>query len=247
MLSSRAEILGIGGYRARFASQPDDLDATRDLRSVCFGTGQTDDDPFDRSCSHVLIEDTRSGDLVCAFRVLMLASGAEVVRSYSAQFYELSGLAKFSGPMIEIGRFCIHPDQKDPDILRLAWGALTCLVDKGDVKMLFGCSSFVGTDVAPYLDAFAVLKHRYLGPERWRPGIKVQNAFHFGAKVQHPHDLKRGMLDIPALLRSYLMMGGWVSDHAVVDIQINTIHVFTGLELRPITAKRQRLLRALGG
>ena len=29
-------------------------------------------------------------------------------------------------------------------------------------------------------------------------------------------------------------MGGWVSDHAVVDRQMNTLHVFTGLEIAAI-------------
>jgi putative hemolysin len=53
------------------------------------------------------------------------------------------------------------------------------------------------------------------------------------------------MLRMPPLLRTYLMMGGWVSDHAVVDRQMNTLHVFTGLEIGAIPAARKRLLRAL--
>jgi putative hemolysin len=54
------------------------------------------------------------------------------------------------------------------------------------------------------------------------------------------------MLTMPPLLRSYLMMGGWVSDHAVVDRDLNTLHVFTGLEIRAIPEDRARLLRAVG-
>jgi hypothetical protein len=46
-------------------------------------------------------------------------------------------------------------------------------------------------------------------------------------------------------LKTYLMMGGWVSDHAVVDAQMNTLHVFTGVEIGSIPPARQRLLRAL--
>jgi hypothetical protein len=40
-------------------------------------------------------------------------------------------------------------------------------------------------------------------------------------------------------------MGGWVSDHAVIDRQMNTLHVFTGLEIAAIPPNRARLLRAL--
>ena len=43
------------------------------------------------------------------------------------------------------------------------------------------------------------------------------------------------------------MMGGWVSDHAVMDRQLNTMHVFTGLEVRSIPPARARTLRQLVG
>jgi len=49
---------------------------------------------------------------------------------------------------------------------------------------------------------------------------------------------------MPPLLRTYLLMGGWVSDHAVVDDDLNTLHVFTGLEIKGIPPMRQKLLRA---
>jgi putative hemolysin len=55
------------------------------------------------------------------------------------------------------------------------------------------------------------------------------------------------MRHMPPLLRTYLMMGGWVSDHAVIDRHLNTLHVFTGVEIGTIPATRKRLLRALAG
>ena len=55
------------------------------------------------------------------------------------------------------------------------------------------------------------------------------------------------MLGMPPLLRTYLLMGGWVSDHAVVDRDLNTLHVFTALEIRAIPPARARLLRGVAG
>jgi len=57
--------------------------------------------------------------------------------------------------------------------------------------------------------------------------------------------LEHARQQIPPLLRSYLAMGGWVSDHAVIDRQMNTLHVFTGLEIAAIPPNRARLLRTL--
>jgi putative hemolysin len=150
--------------------------------------------------------------------------------------------------MAEMGRFCLAPDRHDPDILRLAWAAMTRLVDAHGVQMLFGCSSFKGVEAAPYLDAFAMLGKRHLAPRRWWPRVKAPAVFRFARRLRrHKPDMKLALRHMPPLLRSYLMMGGWVSDHAVIDRRMGTLHVFTGVEISAIPAARQRLLRALAG
>ncbi|MDJ0630271.1 MAG: GNAT family N-acyltransferase [Rhodobacter sp.] len=245
-----------GRYEARLARTGADIAAAQRLRHRAFiaGTGAAardgdrDTDAFDAHCRHVLVEETRGGRLVCCFRLLPLSDGAEIDRCYSAQYYELSALKGFSGRMVEMGRFCIDPDYAgDPDILRVAWGAMTKFVDDEGVEMLFGCSSFAGTETQAYLDAFAMLKERHLAPKRWLPKVKAPNVFRFARRLRRKPDAKRAMLTMPPLLRTYLLMGGWVSDHAVVDRDLNTLHVFTGLEIKAIPPARARLLRGVAG
>lgn len=247
--------LGKARYVARFAEAPADLVAAQALRHLAFiaGTGAAprpearDGDDFDARCRHVLVEDRRSGMLVCCFRLLELSGGAGIGQSYSAQYYDLSALEEFEGRMVEMGRFCIHPAHHDPDILRVAWGAMTRFVDAEAVEMLFGCSSFHGTEARDYYDAFAMLRDRHLAPKRWLPRVKAPNVFRFAARLRRKPDAKRAMLAMPPLLRTYLLMGGWVSDHAVVDRDMNTLHVFTGLEINKVPPGRARLLRMLAG
>ncbi|WP_194287113.1 GNAT family N-acetyltransferase [Tritonibacter aquimaris] len=240
-------LLSKGRYHARLATSDADIAAAQALRTLCFRTSQLDQDDFDQSCAHILVEDLRTGALVCCFRMLVLDGGSEICRSYSAQFYDLAAMRSFDGRMVEMGRFCIHQGCNDADILRVAWGAMTAFVDQNDIQMLFGCSSFAGTETDEYLDAFAMLKHRHLGPKRWLPRVKAPNVFRFAARLRRKPDAKKAMLRMPPLLRTYLMMGGWVSDHAVVDDNLNTLHVFTGLEIGAIPPARKRLLRAVAG
>jgi putative hemolysin len=246
---------GTGRYRARFAETAGDVAAAQALRYACFIDGRgaaltgreagLDADIHDAACTHVLIEETAGDTLVGCFRMLPLGDGHEIAKSYSAQYYELSRLAAFDGPMLEVGRFCIHPGWRDPDILRVAWAAMTRHVDAHGVEMLFGCSSFTGTEAEAYLDAFALLKERHLAPKRWLPRVKAPRVFRFARQLRlRKPDLRAAMQAMPPLLRSYLAMGGWVSDHAVVDRDLNTMHVFTGLEIRAMPAARKRLLRA---
>lgn len=245
-----------GRYRARLAETGADLQAAQRLRWLAFigrrgaAPDQTalDADDHDAACAHVLIEDHRSGQLVATFRFLALASGAEIERSYSARHYDLRRLKEFAGPMVEMGRFCTHPEYSDPDILRVAWGWMTAYVDAHGVQLLFGCSSFMGTETQGYQDAFALLRQRYLAPRCWLPRVKSPKVFRFArALARFTPDPRRAQAGLPPLLRTYLLMGGWVSDHAVVDDQLGTLHVFTGLEIAAIPPARQRLLRQVAG
>ncbi len=245
-----------GRYSARFAETAEDLSACQRLRYLAFieGSGASarsdglDSDAFDTKCCHIMVEDTRSGALVCCFRLLPLADGADIGSTYAAQYYELSGLKAYKGRMVEMGRFCIHPAWTDPDILRVAWGAMTKYVDDEGVEMLFGCSSFKGTRSDAYMDAFALLNQRHIAPKRWLPRVKAPAIFPFAQRLKRRKpDMKRAQQGMPPLLRTYLLMGGWVSDHAVVDRDLNTLHVFTGLEIGAIPPARARLLRATAG
>lgn len=236
-----------GRYRARLAKTPADLAEAFALRTRAFQTVQEDGDAFDSTCAHVLVEDIPTAKIICCFRMLMLEGGRELSRSYSAQFYDLQALNDFPDRMVEMGRFCIEPGYQDPDVLRIAWGAMTAFVDENKVEMLFGCSSFAGTETSEYLDAFAMLKERHLAPKRWLPRVKAPDVFRYAARLRRKPDAKKAMLRMPPLLKTYLMMGGWVSDHAVVDRQMNTLHVFTGVEIGAIPAARKRLLRAVAG
>jgi len=239
-------LLARGRYVARFAVGEADLARAQALRYRAFrdpeGAG-FDADRFDALARHVLVED-RDGALAACFRVLRYDSGAALGASYAAQFYDLAPMAERDGPLLELGRFCVAPGLFDPDVLRLAWGALAGLVEAEGVRFLFGCTSFQGTDPDAFGEAFALLAQRYLAPEALGPGEKAGEVHRLaGSGV----DLGAAMAQLPPLLRSYLAMGGWVSDHAVIDRDLGTIHVFTGLDVGAVSAARRRALAALAG
>lgn len=241
-----------GQYRARLAETAADVAAAQALRHHSFlarrdlggeALAQADADGFDAVCLHVLLEKVGDGTLVGCYRLLPLAHGAQIADSYSAQFYDLGALAGFAGPMLELGRFCLHPLWHDPDILRLAWAAMTRLVDAQGVRLLFGCASFEAADPARHAAALALLRGHRAPPgvaPRRKPG-RLAVALPQPVPDADPRAAWQGL---PALLRSYLAMGGWVSDHAVIDPCLDTLHVLTGVEIARIPPARARLLRA---
>jgi putative hemolysin len=252
-----------GRYATRFACDPFDMARVLDLRAGVFRatSDAPDADAFDPACRHLMIEDITSNTLVGCCRLLPVAHGRDVAKSYSAQFYDLSRLATFQKPMVEMGRFCVLAGQGTPDLLRVAWAAITRFVDETGGEMLFGCASFEGTVPESYSDVFALLRDRHLAPRDLRALEKAADVFRFGILrargdvnpereqvgehgVGPLADAKQAMRRMPPLLRSYLGMGARVSDHAVIDHNLNTLHVLVTLDVRDIPAARVRLLRA---
>ncbi|MEL7345051.1 MAG: GNAT family N-acyltransferase [Pseudomonadota bacterium] len=232
-----------GRFNARMAGQGD-MDAVLALRAQQFRGGCEDADAFDTSCLHGLVEDADTQQVVSSFRALPLASGADIAQSHAAGVYDLSGLSEFGQPMLEIGRICVAPGANHPDILRLTWALLARVTDRFDAALLFGCASFAGTDPRKYSHVFAYLKAHHRAPSKWAPRQRAAHIF----ALDGVHPGKKADLALcPALLRMYVTMGGWVSDHGVVDHDLGTLHVFTALEVAKILPSRRASLRAESG
>lgn len=230
-----------GRYHARLAHRAEDVIACQRLRHRCFfGTAGLDVDRFDQTWQHLMVAETAGGPPLCTLR-LRVTSGAAVLSGYSAQFYDLTSFAARAGSFMEIGRFCTDPAQLDPHILRVAWGALTQIVDAQGVKLIFGCTSFAGVDPAPFADVFHRLATRYAAPAH--SGSFCAGRAH--VLLAAPERITQPQFPMPPLLRTYLAMGGWVSDHAVIDSAMQTMHVLTALETAKVPARRASALRAL--
>ena len=243
-------------YHLRLARDPAELSAALALRARLFrarvaagaggaGAGAGDEDAHDARCEHVLIEaGGPGGALAGCFRLRLLAPKA-LAGCYSAQFYDLAPLANGAAPLLELGRFCLAPGRLDADILRLAWGALARRVARSGAVTIFGCSSFAGADAAAHGAALAWLGARHRAPAgagvRARPGVAslaLPRTVPDVARTPAPRTL-------PPLLRSYLGLGGQVSEDAVLDPALDTLHVLTSLPVRAIPpARRASLERA---
>lgn len=220
-------------FRVSYAAGAD-VARCQALRHQCFhGTDGIDADRFDATFQHLMVEDGQ-GALLATLR---LQISDDPTAGYTAQFYDLAGFAAAPRPVMEIGRFCVAPAAQDAAVLRAVWGALTQTVDARRVQRIFGCASFAGVDPRRYGRAFAQLATRQ-GPDDQRPHRKASET---APLTGHG----AGDAPLPALLRSYLALGGWVGDHAVIDRQLQTLHVFTCVDVAAVPPARARALRAL--
>ena len=236
------DAISTGRLTARLAESGADIVKAQALRHLCFrGQLGLDADDFDADCLHILLE-SETGLLGC-YRVLNVPPGA-AGQSYSGQRYNLEHLAAWRVPMLELGRFCLAPGKLDPDLMRLAWAMLARLVDRAGAAVLFGCTSFPGAEPRRHTAALSVLA-AYPAPRNLAPGRIAPD---FIPLEDLPRaEIQQARSQLPALLRSYLALGGWVSDHAVIDREMDTLHVFTAVEIAGSPPARARALRLLAG
>lgn len=228
------------GLSASLATSAAELEQAQALRHLAFGRqGQgVDADAFDVGAAHLLLRGSDGRLLGCCR--MTLHDDQSLTHGYSAQFYDLAPMAG-AGAQLELGRFCLDPDARNPELLRLGWAAITRITDAYNVQRIFGCSSFMLADPAAHAGGLAALIG-HIGPESLRPARRSHELLALASFVAVAADPAK----LPPLLRSYLAMGAWVSDHAVVDRAFDSLHVLTSLEIGAIPAARARILRGIG-
>lgn len=231
---------------ARLATGPGDMARVMDLRRAAFPRASgREEDAQDALSAHLMVEG--GGRLLGYFRVMLFGWRAGLSQGYAARFYDVGPLAGYARPIAEMGRFCVAPGGVHPDVLRLAWGAMTRIVDEGQAGLILGCTSFRGAGWEAHRAGLSLLAAGFIGPREHLPGRKAAEVVDYPARVGPVGDRRAALAGLPPLLRTYLGMGGWVSDHAVVDRELDTLHVLTCVEVDRVPPARAASLRSVAG
>jgi putative hemolysin len=207
------------------------------LRRAVFRRGVAeDDDAHDRSCRHLCVIGAQPGLPLAACRFRLFAGGAALCDSYAAAHYDLSRLCHRPAPAAEIGRLCARPGQSDAQVVRALLVSLAQLVIRDGVGLLFGCTSFDGADPARHAGAIAWLRTHAIGPAGLTPPAYLPAAV---------PEAEPAPVAVPPLLRAYLGLGARVGPDIVADRDLDTLHVFTALDVAQVPKARARALRRL--
>ena len=221
----------VGGWRV--TTGPDAEAGALALRAAVFRGGRADRDAFDDTATHLTISDAE-GPAACAR--LALLRGETIARGYTGQSYDLAAFAARHPVALEVGRVALAPDRRAPDLPRLLLAVLARTVLEEGAAALFGCASFPGA--RPRAGALGTLRDA-IAPEAWRPATRAPETVAIADLPPAPP------APLPPMLRGYLAMGARISDHAVIDRDLGTTHVFAGLPVADIPEPRRRLLAAM--
>ncbi len=188
-------------------------------------------DAFDPQFDHLVLMSDRPGiedpldRVVGAYRLMPGETAKAGKGFYSADEYDLAPLKTSGRKLVELGRSCVAAEHRGGVGMHLLWTELARYVFERGIEVLFGVASFHGTDPEPIADALALLHHRHLAPPDLR--VRALDAHYLDMNLRRPEqiDATRAARQIPALIRSYLRLGGFVGDGAFIDHDFNTIDV----------------------
>lgn len=242
-------------FELRLASSTEDIRAGQRLRYEVFveelgGSSDLVDhvariecDTYDPDFDHLLLIDHASpgSPAVGVYRLMRSDMLGATGRFYSEAEYDLSVLKGSGKRLLELGRSCVHRDYRGGAALMHLWQGLLAYVDRHQIDVMFGTASFHGTDIRTFDAPLSHLFHTYLAPETLRVRAMPEHYQPMDIVSESQIDRIAAMRAVPALLKSYLRLGGFVGDGAFIDYQFNTTDVCIVVDIAKVPPR----LRAL--
>lgn len=189
--------------------------------------GRFERDHFDPDFDHLILVDGNRdrSTLDHVVGVYRLLPGGRRDRFYSEDEYDISLLGQSGRKLLELGRSCVRQGYRGGIALHLLWTGLADYVRERDIEILFGVASFHGNDIDALAEPLSHLHHSYLAPPELR--VRAQEDAYQTMDLLAPEKIDRvaAMRATPALIKSYLKLGGFVGDGAFVDHKFNTTDV----------------------
>ena len=224
----------------RLAQTPAEIRAAQRLRYRVFveelgGTGPLVDhdaglemDRFDPHFDHLILLDHRRSEedrVVGVYRVMGADGAKGAGQFYSEDEYDLSVLRGSDRTLLELGRSCVHADYRGGTAMMHLWNGLAAYIADHGVEVMFGVASFHGLDPAPLAGPLSLLHHRHLAPDDIRPVARRTGAQAMDLIAPDALDRPAAIRAMPALIKAYLRLGGFVGQGAYIDRAFNCIDV----------------------
>jgi len=229
-------LIAVGGtYGIRLAISQADLEVAQRLRFEIFNLelnegldsaylNGLDQDRFDETCDHLLVEDRQTGHLVGTYRLQTGVFAAANHGYYSEQEFDFSPFESIRCELVELGRACVHRDHRKMSVLNLLWRGIAAYAIERGARYLIGCSSLTSQDAAVGHAMYESLCEQHLVAEPFRT-VPV-SGYELPASTAPIEPILP-----PRLLRAYLAIGAKICGPPAIDREFKTIDFLTFLDL----------------
>jgi len=196
-----------------------------------------DFDRFDDHADHLVVIDKTSGEgqIVGTYRMLDGDGAKKAGQFYTSDEFDISLLINNYSGLLEMGRSCVLEPYRTRAVLQLLWQGIAEYVAYHNIKFLFGCASFHGTDAQDHAEALTYLYHNHLAPKKYRPKALPDVYTDMDLMAVGDIDERRVWKNLPPLVKGYLRIGGKVGDGAFIDHNFGSTDVCVVLNTAQLT------------
>lgn len=195
-----------------------------EMRSV-----KRDFDDFDQYCDHLLVIDygfpEKEGHVVGTYRLLRRSMMGELKTFYSETEFDISAIKNEKGEILELGRSCVDAGYRNRSVMQLLLRGIAAYVTLHDVKLMFGCASFFGIDISEHALSLSYLYHYHIAPPEIRAVALPGQYVEMNLMAKEDINIKNAFSALPALIKGYLRISGYIGMGAVIDPHFNTLDV----------------------
>lgn len=232
-----------GRFTVRLAESDADVAAAQRLRYRVFveemgaapnssdAAERRERDRFDPYFEHLLLIDNESDDpevergVVGVYRLLRGSRAKQGIGFYGVTEYDLTLLETYPRETLELGRSCVDAQHRGGAGMHLLWAGLGQYIGEHRISILFGVASFHGSDPAPIAQALSYLHYNHLAPPDLRVTARAGSRVEMDILRPDEIDKVEAMRQIPALIKAYIRLGGFIGDGAYIDFDFNTVDV----------------------
>jgi len=135
---------------------------------------------------------------------------------YSETEFDVEKYMDFPGEVLELGRSCVAEEYRTKMTLAIMWNALAAYMFDNNIELMFGCGTFLGTDINEHEEALALLAKNYVAKGEWSCRPKGKNAREF-PPIPKDLDEASALLKMPTIIKGYLRAGCKVSNGIFID------------------------------
>ena len=239
-----------GELEVRLAASLDEIDAAQALRYRVFFeqmgarpsaealTARRDRDRFDGYCDHLVVIDHGRAEgaagVVATYRLLRRSIAVRHGGFYTATEFDIAPLLAVEGELLELGRSCVEVGYRARPTMQLFWRGIAKYSMRYGIKLMFGCASLPGTDLARLAPALGYLHHYHLAPPSLRARALPERYVAMDMLKENEIDpasiaaelaTRETISALPPLIKGYLRLGALIGDGAVIDRDFNTTDV----------------------
>jgi putative hemolysin len=228
-------------FRMSLAQNVEDVRACQRLRYLVFNCelheglkdserSGLDSDRFDLICDHLMVHDTRTGQLAGTYRMQTGQRAQKNLGYYSEELFDLAPFDGIRGEVLELGRACVHEEYRNGAALSMLWKGIAVYASSCKARYLIGCSSISSQDEAEGAALYDALREKYLA----EPSLRTEPHAHCrcgrnGDSVTVPR--------VPRLFRAYLEISARLCGPPAIDRYFRTIDFLTLVDLERIPSR----------